>query len=102
MENTVISDTKIRVTWGNRTNISKFLFFFSTFNNNLCFSGDFPDALMVKNLPAMQETQAPSLGQEDPLETGKATHSSIPAWRIPRTEEPGGQQSRRLKRVRHN
>ena len=102
MENTVISDTKIRVTWGNRTNISKFLFFFSTFNNNLCFSGDFPDALMVKNLPAMQETQAPSLGQEDPLETGKATHSSIPAWRIPRTEEPGGQQSMRLKRVRHN
>ena len=47
---------------------------------------------MVKNLPAMQETQVPSLGREDPLE-GMATHSSILAWRIPRTEEPGGLQS---------
>ena len=44
---------------------------------------------MVKNLPAMQETQAQSLGQEDPLEKGMATHSSILAWRIPWTEEPG-------------
>ena len=40
-------------------------------------------AQMVKNLPAMQETGVPSLGQEDPLEKGKATHSSILAWRIP-------------------
>ena len=40
-------------------------------------------AQMVKNLPAMQETQVQSLNQEDPLETGMATHSSIPAWRIP-------------------
>ena len=45
---------------------------------------------MVKNLPAMQETQAGSLGQEDPLEKGTANHSSILAWRIPWTEEPGG------------
>ena len=45
---------------------------------------------MVKNLPAMQETQVQSLGKEDPLEKGTATHSSIPAWRIPWTEEPGG------------
>ena len=45
---------------------------------------------MVKNLPAMQETQVRSLGQEDPLEKGMATHSSILAWRIPWTEEPGG------------
>ena len=47
----------------------------------------------VKNLPAMQETQVWSLGQEDPLEKKMATHSSILAWRIPRTEEPGGLQS---------
>ena len=44
----------------------------------------------VKNLPAMQETQVPSLGWEDPLEKGMATHSSIFAWKIPWTEEPGG------------
>ena len=48
---------------------------------------------MVKNLPAMQETQARSLGQEDPLEEGMATHSGILAWEIPWTEEPGGLQS---------
>ena len=45
---------------------------------------------MVKNLPAIQETPVQSLGPEDPLEKGMATHSSIPAWRIPWTEEPGG------------
>ena len=45
---------------------------------------------MIKNLPAMQETQARSLGQEDPLEKEMATHSSILAWRIPQTEAPGG------------
>ena len=44
---------------------------------------------MVKNLPAMQETWVQSLGGEDPLEKGMATHSSILAWRIPWTEEPG-------------
>ena len=44
---------------------------------------------MVKNLPAMRETQVQSLGQEDPLEKGMATHSSILPWRIPWTEEPG-------------
>ena len=47
-------------------------------------------AQMVKNLPAMQETQVQSLGSEDPLEKGITTHSSILAWRIPRTGEPGG------------
>ena len=47
-------------------------------------------AQMVKNLPAMQETWVQSLGQEDPLEKEMATHSSIPAWRIPWTKEPGG------------
>ena len=45
---------------------------------------------MVKNLPAMRKTQAQSLGGEDPLEKGMATHSSILAWRIPWTEEPDG------------
>ena len=45
---------------------------------------------MVKNLPAMQETQVQSLGREDSLEKGMATHSSILAWEIPWTEEPGG------------
>ena len=48
---------------------------------------------MVKNLPAMEETQVWSLGWEDLLEKGIATHSLIPAWRIPWTEEPGGVQS---------
>ena len=56
---------------------------------------------MGKNLPAMQETQVQSLGWEDPLEKGMATHSSILAWRIPWTEEPGGVQSMRSQRVRH-
>ena len=50
-------------------------------------------AQMVKNLPAMQETWGQSLGQEDPLEKGLATHSSIPAWKIPWTEESGGLQT---------
>ena len=50
-------------------------------------------AQMVKNLPAMQETQVQSVGWEDPLEKGMATHSSILAWAIPWTEEPGGLQS---------
>ena len=44
---------------------------------------------MVKSLPAMQETRVRSLGWEDPLKKGMATHSSIPAWRIPQSEEPG-------------
>ena len=57
---------------------------------------------MVKNLPAMQETQVRSLGQEDPLEKGMAVHSSILAWRIPWTEELGRLQSVGLQRVGHN
>ena len=58
----------------------------------------------VRNLPAMQEmqeTRVQSLGGEDPLEEGMATHSSILAWRIPWTEEPGSLQSMGLQRVRH-
>ena len=57
---------------------------------------------MVKNLSALQETLVPSLGREDPLQKGVATHSSILAWRIPRTEEPGGLQSVGLQRVGHD
>ena len=57
---------------------------------------------MVKNLLAMQETQVLSLGWEDPLDKEMATHSSILAWRIPWTEEPGGLQSVESQRVRHD
>ena len=59
-------------------------------------------AQMVKNLPAMWDTQVQSLGQEDPLEEGMATNSRVLAWRIRWTEEPGGLQSMGLQRVRHN
>ena len=55
--------------------------------------GTSPVAQMVKNLPAMQETQVQPLSQEDPLEREMATHSSILAWKIPWTEEPGKLQS---------
>ena len=58
-------------------------------------------AQMVKNPPAMQETWVQSLGWEDLLENWMATHSSILAWRIPWTEEPGGLQSMGLQRVGH-
>ena len=54
---------------------------------------------MLKSLPAVQETRVQSLGQEDPVEKGIATHASILAWRIPWTEEPGGLQSVGLQRV---
>ena len=57
---------------------------------------------MVKNLPAMQETWVQSLGQEDPLEKGMATHSSVLVWRIPWTKEPGGLVSMRSQRVGHD
>ena len=56
-------------------------------------------AQMVKNPPAMWETQVRSLGREDPLEEGTATHSSIGAWRIPWTEKPGGYSPRAHKEL---
>ena len=59
-------------------------------------------AQMVKSLPAMQETWVRSLGQEDPLEKEMATHTSILAWEILWTEEPGGLQSMGSHRVRHD
>ena len=68
-------------------------------------TGTSPVAQQVKNPPAMQETQemqVRSLGREDPLEKRMAPHSSVLAWRIPRTEEPGGLQSIGLQRGGHD
>ena len=59
-------------------------------------------AQMIKNLPVVQDTQVQSLGWEDPLEKGMAIHSSILAWRIPWSEEPGGLQSMGSQRVGHD
>ena len=59
-------------------------------------------AQRLKSLPAMQQTWVRFLGQEDPLEKEMATHSSILAWRIPWTEEPGGLQSTGSQRVGHD
>ena len=56
----------------------------------MSWGGGFPGGSVVENPPAMQKPQARSLSWEDPLEEGTATHSSILAWRIPWTEEPGG------------
>ena len=73
---------------------------------NFCLQAPFPEGFpggsVAKNLPAMQETQVPSLGWEDPVEKGVATHSTVLAWRIPWTEEPGGLQSMGSQRVGHN
>ena len=62
----------------------------------------FPGGSVVKNLPAKQEMQVQSLGREDSLEKEMSTHSSILAWEIPWTEEPGGLQSMGSQRVRHD
>ena len=62
----------------------------------------FGASLVAQNLPAMQESWVQSLGQQDSLEEGMATHSSILAWKIPWTEEPGRLQSMGSKRVRHD
>ena len=76
---------------------------------NDCDCSEFSDELflslvaqLVKNLPAMQETWVRSLGWEDPLEKGMATHSSVLAWRILGTGEPGGLPSMGSHRVRHD
>ena len=77
--------------------------------SNQCQSQDLNLAILaslvaqrLKHLPAMWETWVQSLGQEDPLEKEMATHSSILAWRIPWTEEPGGLQSTGSLRVEHD
>ena len=59
-------------------------------------------AQLVENLPAMQETWVRFLGQEDALEKGMATHSSVLAWRIPQTEEAGGLETMGSQRIRHD
>ena len=71
-------------------------------NNSSMWSCGRKVAKMVKNLPAIKESWVQSLGQEDPLDKGMATHSSILAWRIPCGEEPGRLQSMRSHRVRHD
>ena len=66
---------------------------------------EYSDSLVaqtIKSLPAMWETQVRSLGWEYPLEKERATHSSIPAWKIPWMEKPGGLQSIGLQRVGHD
>ena len=73
--------------------------------NRVCLEWRFQAFLvaqMVKNPPAMWETWVRFLGREDPLEKAMATHSSILAWRIPWTEEPGGLQSMGLQRFGHD
>ena len=75
---------------------------FAFFLYNIMYPVTILVAQTAKNLPAMRETWVQSLDQEDPLEKGMTTHSSILAWRIPWTEEPGGLQSMGLQRVRHD
>ena len=79
---------------------------FYIIGTNLDFFRDncqgFPGGSDGKNLPSMKDTVVRSLGQEDPLEKGIAVHSSILAWRIPWTEEPGGLQSMGSLRVGHD
>ena len=70
-----------------------------SFGNYMTIIGASLMAQTVKNLPIMQGTQVQSLGREDPLEKGMATHSSILAWRIPWTEGPDGLQSVRSQRL---
>ena len=75
--------------------------FLSNYDSNLV-KLDFPGGSEVKASASKQETRVRSLGREDPLENEMATHSSILAWRIPWTEEPGGLQSLGLQRVGHD
>ena len=71
------------------------------FKNNVGFCASLV-AQTIKNPRAMRETWVPSLGWDDALEEGMATHSSILTWKITRTEEPGGLQSMELQRIRHD
>ena len=72
------------------------------FIDTILWNGDLPSGSAVKNPPAMQETWVQFLGWEDPLKKEMATDSSILAWRIPWTEDPGGLQSTGLQRVKHD
>ena len=75
---------------------------FSLFSRSWALGGASLVAQTVKNLPVIQVTRVRSLGREDPLEKGMVTHSSILAWRVPWTEEPGGLPSTASQRVRHS
>ena len=77
-----------------------FCFLVSSTLSVVCLNNVLPT--FVKNLPAVWETWAQSLGWEGPLEKGKATHSRTLAWKIPRTEEPGSLQSMGSQRLRHD
>ena len=77
-------------------------FFLKDSVRSYCRGEGLPKWLNSKNPPAAQETRVRSLGQEEPLEEGVKTYSSILGWRIPWTEEPGRLQSTGLHRVRHN
>ena len=85
-------------------NLKKYINSISVKNTSTCIQEYWASlvAHTVKNLPAIQETRVQLLGQEDPLEKGVATHSSILAWKIPQTEEPGGLQFIGLQRVGHD
>ena len=69
--------------------------------SSFSFKRGFPSGSVIKNLPANTEIQVRSLGWEDPLEEGMATHSSVLAWKVPWTEEPGRPESVGSRRVRH-
>ena len=81
------------VWWVGRLGLTHIHSWWYIWNRELMRTWGFPGVLVVKNLPAMQETWVQSLSQEDPLEKEMATHSSILAWEVPWTEEPGGLQS---------
>ena len=78
--------------WTNHSSSLMFVTGFQMFFCTTLYKRGFPSGSAVKNPPAVQEMQIGSLGQEDPLEEGMETHSSICAWEIPWTEEPGGLQ----------
>ena len=85
--------------------INYYWYLYNYFNNYSNMMLDFPGGSVVKNLLSMQETkemQVRSLGHDNPLEESMATHSSILAWEIPWTEEPGGLESMRSQRVGHD
>ena len=94
--------------WHGRSNLVELVGLLTTMESQSCvpatfliFTG-FPGGSVVKNLPEIQKTSVRSLDQENPLEEGMVTHASILAWKIPRTEEPGGLQSMELQRVGHD
>ena len=98
MNRIILLKVCIKLQW-KVTELSFFLLYFCAFFLSLL---GFPSGSVVKNPHAKQEARVQSLGREDPQEEGMATHSSILAWRIPRTEEPSGLQPIASQRVRHD